>query len=266
MTSINQNVIPEFLNFADKLANDTQKIALKYFRTKMSIDIKNDESPVTRADREIETIMRTIIEKKYPHHGIIGEEFGSTNPESEFIWALDPIDGTQSFITGKPLFGTLIALLHQNQPIIGIINMPALNERWIGAKNNPTLFQGKPAMTRPCNQIYDAWLYATSPHMFTSDNFQNFSVLQESVYRAVYGAECQAYGFLASGWIDLVCEDTMKIYDYAALIPVIEGAGGVITDWNGLPLSKESNGTVLACGSEILHQKSLSLLNRKTRY
>mgnify|MGYP001330208783 CR=1 FL=1 len=143
--------------------------------------------------------------------------------------------------------------------------MPALNERWIGAKYNPTLFQGKPVVTRSCNQINKAWLCATSPHMFTKGNFKNFSVLEASVYRAVYGAECQAYGLLASGWIDLVCEDTMKVYDFAALIPIVEGAGGVITDWNGSPLNKESNGTVLACCSKKLHKKSLTLLHSETK-
>lgn len=249
-----------YLKFAEKLADATQSVILKYFRSKLNVTNKPDESPVSEADTHAEKIMRSMIEKNYPEHGIIGEEFGSIKLESEFVWVLDPIDGTQSFVTGKPIFGTLIALLYQGTPIVGVINMPALSERWTGAKGIPTLFQGSPVKARPCLNLHEAWLYVTSPDMFTEKNYIHFKRLKSSVHRTIYGAECQAYGLLASGWTDIVCEDTMKIYDYAALVPIIEGANGTITDWHGFPLGLESNGTVIACATKNLHNQSLQLL------
>ena len=254
----------EYLRFAEKLADATEPVILKYFRSKLNIKNKSDESPVSEADTHAEKIMRTMIEKNYPEHGIIGEEFGSTRLQSELVWVLDPIDGTQSFVTGKPLFGTLIALLCRGTPIIGVINMPALSERWTGAKGSPTLFQGSPVKTRPCINLNEAWLYATSPDMFTHKNFNCFKKLHSSVHRTIYGAECQAYGLLASGWTDIVCEDTMKIYDYAALVPIIEGANGIITDWHGFPLGMESNGTVIASATQKIHNQCLQLLKNDT--
>ena len=157
-------MVNKLILFAEKLADASQVITLKYFRKDLRFESKADKSPVSLADKEAEAAIRKLIKAEYPNHGIIGEEYGSTNIDAEFIWVIDPIDGTQSYITGKPLFGSLISLLFEGQSIIGIINMPALNERWVGAKDRPTLFQGKVVETRSCNQINKAWLYATSPH------------------------------------------------------------------------------------------------------
>ena len=243
------------------MADAVRPVSMSYFRSGLGIDSKADDSPVTIADKEAETVLREMIEAAFPDHGIIGEEHGVKNTDAEFVWVLDPIDGTQAFATGKPLFGTLIALLYEGQPQIGIIDMPALDERWVGVRGKTTLFKGKPASTRPCANLSDAWLYSTSPQMFISERFDNFENLRVSCRRAVYGAECQAYGLMSSGWVDVVCEDTLEPFDYAALIPIIEGAGGVITDWQGKKLTTQSEGHVIAVGDPTLHEKALKALS-----
>ncbi len=243
------------------MADSVRPISMSHFRSSIAIDSKDDGSPVTIADKEVEVVLRRMIEETFPHHGIIGEEHGTINANAEFVWVIDPIDGTQAFATGKPLFGTLIALLHGGQPLIGMIDMPALEERWVGAKGRPSLFQGKPVSTRPCNNLKDAWLYATSPQMFISERFENFENLRKSCCRSVYGAECQSYGLLSSGWVDVVCEDTLQPYDFAALIPIIEGAGGVISDWQGNELTMQSEGHVVAVGDPALHEKVIKALS-----
>jgi len=243
------------------MADAVRPVSLQYFRSGLGIESKSDDSPVTIADREAETVMRQIIEAAYPDHGIVGEEHGRKDPDAEFVWVLDPIDGTQAFATGKPLFGTLIALLHQGKPLLGVIDMPALNERWIGVQGRPTVFQGQPAVTRNCKQLADAWLYATSPQMFVPERFGQFENLRTACRRTIYGAECQAYGLLSSGWVDVVCEDTLQPYDYAALIPVIEGAGGVVTDWQGNSLTMASEGHIIAVGDRDLHEAVIDALS-----
>lgn len=243
------------------MADAVRPVSLSYFRSGLGVDSKDDDSPVTIADREAEMVMREAIDVAFPTHGIIGEEHGIKDGDAEFVWVLDPIDGTQSFATGKPLFGTLIALLHEGNPVLGVIDMPALNERWLGVQGQQTLFKGKPASTRSCASLNDAWLYATSPQMFVPERFQNFENLRSSSRRCVWGAECHAYGLLSSGWVDMVCEDTLQPYDYAALIPVIEGAGGVITDWQGNRLTTQSVGHVIAVGDPHLHARAIEALS-----
>lgn len=242
------------------MADAVRPVSMSYFRSGLGVDRKADDSPVTIADKEAETVLRQMIETAFPDHGIIGEEHGTINANADFVWVLDPIDGTQAFATGKPLFGTLIALLHEGLPLIGIIDMPALDERWVGARGRPTLFKDKPASTRPCADLRDAWLYATSPQMFVPERFDQFETLRKSCRRTIYGAECQAYGLMSSGWVDVVCEDTLQPYDYAALIPIVEGAGGVITDWQGNPLTTASEGHVIAVGDPTLHEKAMKAL------
>jgi len=175
---------------------------------------------------------------------------------------IDPIDGTKSFITGKPLFGTLIALCKKGRPIVGIIDQPILKERWVGAANYPTTLNGKTVSTRPCPNISDAWLYATSPNMFKNQEKDAFNQLTNNVKFSLFGADCYAYGLLASGFTDMVCEADMEPYDYCAHVPIIEGAGGKITDWNGESLTMYSGKTVLATGDDGLHQTAISILSK----
>ena len=249
-----------FLALAEKLADAAGPIVMESFRRGIATETKADMSPVTAADREAEAAMRALIGAAYPDHGILGEEMGTVNAEAEFVWVLDPIDGTQSYVTGKPLFGTLIALARDGATVLGVMDNPALGERWVGCEGRPTTFNGEKVSVRPCAGLEKAWLYATSPHMFEGD-FDAFERLRKRVRRALYGAECIAYGLLASGHVDLVCEATMKPYDFAALVPVVTGAGGVISDWGGRALTLGSDGRVLAAGDGRAHAQALAVLN-----
>jgi inositol-phosphate phosphatase/L-galactose 1-phosphate phosphatase/histidinol-phosphatase len=249
-----------FLALAEKLADTAAPIVMKSFRRDVVAETKEDRSPVTVADRDAEAAMRALIEAAYPNHGILGEEMGEKNTGAEFVWVLDPIDGTQSFVTGKPLFGTLIALARDGVPVLGVMDAPALGERWVGCQGRVSTFNGEEVSVRPCAGLDQAWLYATSPQMFEGD-FDAFERLRKRTHRTLYGAECIAYGLLTNGYLDLVCEATMKPYDYAALVPVVTGAGGIISDWSGAALTLESDGRVLAAGDADTHALALAVLN-----
>jgi inositol-phosphate phosphatase/L-galactose 1-phosphate phosphatase/histidinol-phosphatase len=241
------------LALAEALADAARAVITGYFRQKLAVDDKSDRSPVTVADREAEAAMRRLIEARFPDHGILGEEHGSVRAEAEHLWVLDPIDGTKSFISGIPLFGTLIALLHRGQPVLGVIDQPILGERWLGAAGRPTTLNGAPVQTRSCPSLAAATLFSTAPDsMFASFEAEGFARLRRAVKLVRTGADCYAYAQLATGFIDLVVEGQLKPYDYCALVPVIEGAGGVITDWQGVPLGLASDGKVLACGDPTL--------------
>jgi inositol-phosphate phosphatase/L-galactose 1-phosphate phosphatase/histidinol-phosphatase len=252
--------VDAFVILAERLAEAVRPIVMGYFRSGVTIDDKADTTPVTVADREAETAMRRLIADACPDHGILGEEYGADRVDATYVWVLDPIDGTKSFVTGKPLFGTLIALLREGTPIVGVIDMPALGERWIGVDGRPTTFNGRPARVRPCPDLDRAWLYASSPHMFPGADAEAFERLRLKCRAAIYGADCYAYGLLASGTVDLVCEATTKPHDYCALVPVVAGAGGMISDWRGRPLGLESDGRVLAAGDEGAHATAREVL------
>jgi inositol-phosphate phosphatase/L-galactose 1-phosphate phosphatase/histidinol-phosphatase len=242
-------VIAAHLALAEALADAARPIITGYFRRRIAVDEKPDATPVTVADREAEAAMRRLIEERFPEHGIIGEEHGRTRADAEYVWVLDPIDGTKSFISGIPLFGTLIALVRRGRPVIGVIDQPILHERWIGLGGRPTTLNGAPARTRPCATLERATLFSTAPDaMFTGADGDGFARLRRSVKLLRTGADCYAYALLASGFIDLVVESGLKPYDYCALVPVIEGAGGVITDWQGRALDLASDGRVVAAG------------------
>jgi len=228
------------------------------------------ESPVTIADQKAEEIMRKLIEERYPEHGIYGEEFGSVRTDAEYVWVLDPIDGTKSFITGKPLFGTLIACLKNGIPIIGIIDQCVLNERWLGIVGKGTTLNGKPVTKLAgCSELKESMMYATTPHMFhPGEESDKFEQMCNSVKRPLYGADCYAYAILASGFgADIVVEADLGLYDYCALVPVVEGAGGVMTDWRGERLTlgnhEASMGRVVACSNEGLHKEAMAILGKK---
>lgn len=249
------------VRLAERMADAARPVVMRFFRTSaLAIDAKADASPVTVADREAEAAMRRMIAEAFPEHGVVGEEHGATRPDAEYVWVLDPIDGTKSFVTGKPLFGTLIALLHRHRPVIGVIDMPALGERWVGVDGEATRFNGAPARARACPGLPSAWLYATSPHMFQGRDAEAFQRLGGRCRAILYGADCYAYGLLANGTVDLVCEAAMQPYDYCALVPIVSGAGGVITDWAGGELTLDSDGRVLAAGDPGLHAAAREVL------
>ena len=255
----------EFVALAERMATAGGEAALRHFRQPLEVERKADASPVTMADREAEAAMRALIAEAYPDHGVIGEEFGSERAGATYVWVLDPIDGTTRFISGHAQFGTLVALLGGGEPILGLIAMPALGERWIGASGRAAA-QSDPngtreARVRPCGSLAEAVLFSTTPHMFPGGDFAAFERVRKRVKQAMYGGECYAYGLLASGFVDLVIEATMGVYDYLPLVPVVAGAGGTITDWQGKPLGLASDGRVIAAGDAHVHAAALELLN-----
>ena len=245
---------------AHRLADAARPIVRRYFRTPIEIDDKADDSPVTIADREAEAAMRAILQAEVPAHGIIGEELGQEHSDAEWVWVLDPIDGTKAFITGKPCFGTLIALTHKGVPVLGIIDQAITDERWLGAVGHGAKLNGAAISTRPCADIDKAYAYSTGPDLFCANTRQAWDRIVACVKHARYGADCYAYALLATGFVDLVIESGLKPHDYAALVPVIEGAGGIITDWRGKPLTIDSDGTVCAAGDARVHAQALDVL------
>ncbi|CAL5329048.1 unnamed protein product [Camellia sinensis] len=266
---IQHSELDRFAGVGNEIADAAGEVIRKYFRKSFDILDKEDFSPVTIADQLAEEAMVSIIQANFPSHAIFGEEKGWRCKEkiAEYVWVLDPIDGTKSFITGKPLFGTLIALLHRGKPIFGIIDQPVLRERWIGINGRKTMLNGQEISTRSCAKLSQAYLYTTSPHLFNGDAEVAFARVRDKVKVPLYGCDCYAYALLASGFVDLVIESGLKPYDFLSLIPVIEGAGGVITDWKGHQLHWEASSdslptsfNVLAAGDKQLHQQALDSL------
>ena len=238
------------LALANRLADAAGEAIRPLFRGQWTQERKPDASYVTEADQAAEAAMRAIIESERPDDGIIGEEYGNRNPAAARQWVLDPIDGTTSFIAGRPIFGTLIALMEGGWPILGVIDQPVLRERWVGRVGNGTTFNGAPARAAPCPDLADAVLGTTSPHQFAGEQVDAFMGLAKAVAerKIVYGGDCYNYGLVASGHLDVVCEAGLKLHDFAALVPVVEGAGGTMCDWQGEPLNAHSTGEVLAIG------------------
>ena len=253
--------LDSFLALAIRLADAAGPIVMKHYRSGVAIDDKPDASPVTIADRAAETRMRELIAAAFPDHGVVGEEFGSDRAGASHVWVLDPIDGTKSFVTGRPLFGSLIALCRDGAPVVGVIDCPAARDRWVGCAGLPSTHNGAPTRTRACAKLADAILYATSPYMFKGRDWHGFDRLHDAVRFPVFGNDCHGYGLVASGWADLVVEAGLKVYDWAAIVPVAEGAGGLITDWDGGKLGFESDGRVVLAGDRRMHREALAILN-----
>lgn len=249
-----------FIDLAHRLAEASAEVIRRHFRTPVAVDDKADDSPVTIADRDSEAVMRALVEQEFPAHGIVGEEHGTTNREAEWVWVFDPIDGTKAFITGKPSFGTLIALLHGGVPVLGVINQPIIHERWVGAVGRGATLNGVALKTRACDALGKAAMYTTDPTMFTGPDMDAFRRLESQVKLRRYGADCYAYGLLAGGWVDLVCEADLKLYDFAAVMPIITEAGGLVTDWTGKVPGFDTDGRILAAGDVRCHARALEAL------
>ncbi len=245
--------LPAWIETATALADAARPIAKHYFRSRLSVNSKADFSPVTIADQQIEAAMREILAKAHPDHGILGEEHGADRTDADFVWVLDPIDGTRAFICGIPTFGTLIALCYKGQPILGLVDHPALGERWIGGVGAPTTWNGEACSTRGCTRLADAYLFATSPDMFKGPDKAAFARLETRAKERRFGLDCFAAGLIAGGQIDAMVETSLQPYDYCALVPVIEQAGGKITDWAGKPLTIHSDGRIIAAATPSLH-------------
>lgn len=260
-----QPVSPELVALLHRLADASGAVVSKYFRTAFHIEGKEDASPVTIADKEAELAIRAILEKERPGDGIHGEEFGSDKGSTGYLWVLDPIDGTKAFATGRPLFGTLIGLVHEGEAVAGLLNQPINNERWIGARGHCTTLNGKQIKCRPCKDIKSANVSTTGPDMFDFEDYLRFyTYLKEETGFTLYGGDCYSYGQLAGGWLDGVVESYMKLHDYAALIPIVENAGGLITNWQGNPLPLEPSfdpQEVMATGDRPLHDRLCEILS-----
>ena len=249
-----------YLDFAMRLADAAGAVVREYYRATLTVETKADASPVTIADREAEQALRAMIRATYPDHGIEGEEFPGERLEAEFVWRLDPIDGTKSFVFGRPLFGTLIALTRAGRPILGVIDQCILQERWVGVAGERSTWNGEPIGVRACPTLEQAILSLTSPQMFTAAERAALARLESAVRFPICGGDCYAYGLLAMGSIDLIVEADLDVHDFMALIPVIEGAGGVVTDWQGAALTPTSDGRIVAAGDSRVHESALKLL------
>jgi inositol-phosphate phosphatase / L-galactose 1-phosphate phosphatase / histidinol-phosphatase len=241
---------PTDITLAARLADAAGAAIRPFFRADFVHEAKGDATPVTEADRAAEAAMRAILDAECPDDAVVGEEFGEKAGSNKRTWVLDPIDGTVSFMAGRPIFGTLIALLQDGFPVMGVIDQCISGERWVGVSGRPTTLNGKPVRTRTCRELSDAVLASTGPQYFDNHAAEHFMALAAKTAhkRMVWGGDCYNYGLLAAGQIDLVVESGLKIHDFAALVPIVEGAGGLMCDWNGDPLHAGSAGDVIALG------------------
>lgn len=250
----------EFTSFANRLA-DAARACIAEFAGQAPEPIqKSDGSPVTAVDQAVEDRLREMIAEAYPGHGIVGEERGATGADREFVWVIDPIDGTLPFLAGFPVFGTLLALVRDHVPVMGIIEMPMTGERWVGCQGLPTTHNGKPVKTRACDDLSVALMSTSNPDFYAEADRPALERMRAATRWGVYGGSCLAYGRIASGYIDVGIDVAFDPLDYLALVPVIEGAGGVVTDWDGNPLTLHSGDRFVAAGDSRTHLKTLAVL------
>jgi histidinol-phosphatase len=254
----------DFAVFVDQLATASGDAILPFFRTSLGVEDKGSAAgfdPVTAADRAAENAMRSLIKQNFPAHGIVGEEYGNERVNAEYVWVLDPIDGTKSFITGMPAWGTLIALTRGKEPVYGMMHQPFTGERFTG-DGKAAHYRGpagdRDLRVRPCAALSDAILLTTSPLLMQPKDRAAFGRVEEKVRLSRYGGDCYAYCMLAAGHVDLVIETELNPFDIVALIPVVTGAGGVITAWDGGPAT--AGGRILAAGDARMHKAAMEVL------
>lgn len=253
----------EYLEFAGHLADSVRPIIRRYFRANPHTTQKSNQTPVTIADQQVETCLREAIEARYPSHGIIGEEYGVNNPDAEFVWVLDPIDGTHAFICGLPLFGTLISLTHKKHALLGLMDQAISSERWLGASGHGATWNTQSVEVRSCPALADVTTCMPSPDYFRGGDIEPFEALRTAVDYVRFGTSCYGYGLLANGHIDLVLDAGLNPYDYMAQVSIVESAGGIMTDWEGRELSLElSARRVIAAGDRGVHAQALEVLSR----
>lgn len=256
--------IQSLLDTAHKLADAAGRVTLSHFRSGAMADHKGGSAfdPVTAADRGAELAIREMLAREYPNHGILGEEFGTVNEGADYIWTLDPIDGTKAFILGLPLWGTLIGLQHEGKPILGLMDQPFTGERFWNDERN-AWYRGPRGeivrcQTRTCPELSEAFLTASSPDMFEGNDAVCFARLARAVKMCRFGGDCYAYCMLALGHIDIVAEAKLRPFDIAPLIPIVEKAGGIVKSWDGG--SALSGGSCAACGDPSLLPQVISRL------
>ena len=253
----------DFASFVDQLASVSGDTILPFFRTALAIENKltGGFDPVTAADRAAEQAMRSLIRRAFPDHGILGEEYGAEHTEAEYVWVLDPIDGTKSFIAGMPAWGTLIGLMRFGEPVFGMMHQPFIKERFTG-DGGAARYRGpvgnRDLHVRKCAGLAEALLYTTSPLLMDEADRAAFRKVENAVKLSRYGGDCYAYCMLAAGQIDLVIETEIKPYDIVPLIPIINGAGGIITTWQDEPA--QGGGRIVAAGDARVHRAALAML------
>jgi myo-inositol-1(or 4)-monophosphatase len=258
--------VVDFAAFIDMLATRSGEAILPFFRTAIGVENKGrarEFNPVTEADRAAEAVIRKLIKEKFPKHGIVGEEFDDENKDAEYVWVIDPIDGTKSFIAGFPVWGTLIALMHNGTPVYGMMHQPFTGERFTG-DGGGAQYRGpngpRALTTRRCAGLKDATIFTTSPRLMNAHDRAFFEMIERDVQLSRYGGDCYAYCMLAAGHIDLVVETELQSYDIAALVPIVTGAGGIITTWEGGPA--QNGGRIVAAGDARVHAAALDILKK----
>lgn len=260
---ISERSLDEFLGFAMSLADAAHAMLAPAGHVRPDATVKPDRSFVTALDIEIEQRLRVMIAARYPTHGVLGEEGDATGLDAELVWVLDPIDGTAPFIAGSPVYGTLIALALEGSPILGIINQAVTPDRWIGARGRPTMHSiGGVCRTRSCPSLSQAILTSSNPDFFPDHDRPALDALRKATGWRIYGACCMAYGLLASGRTDVAIDTGFGVYDFAPYVPIIEGAGGRITDWQGRPLTLSSGPSLLSAGDPARHGEALAIVQR----
>lgn len=250
----------DYLKFAAKLADQSREMLLAVKGVAPEVDIKSDASFVTTTDKAVETALRTMIQDAYPEHGILGEEFGNINIDAEFVWVLDPIDGTAAFVAGIPVYGTLIGLAWKGRPYVGVIDHPITDDRWTGVSGRMAEHNGTPVRVRQRASIETAYATCSNPDFMSEDELARFTVLRKRAQYVQYGGSCYAYGVLASGRTDLAIDSGLDPFDVYASAAVIEGAGGFVTDWNGNPITFDMVGHVVAAGDKARLEDAINIL------
>lgn len=248
----------EFIAFAHRLADAAGQVHRRWYRRAPAVAIKPDGSPVTVADKEAERALRGLIEASYPDHGMIGEEEPPIRAGADWAWVFDPVDGTKDFVSGKPVFGSLIALAHEGRPVLGVIDQAIVGDRWIGADGHGTRLNGEPVRVRACAAIADAIVSTSGPGDYAKAVDAELARIRQGARWLRFGADCVNYGLVASGLMDVVADAGLADHDFAALEAVVRNAGGVFTDWDGQPITLGSDGRVLATGDAAVHAEALA--------
>ena len=259
---MSQSVRHEVVEFAHALADAAGEIVRAAAGSRRIVHHKTDASPVTGTDRSVETRLRELIAARYPEHGVIGEEFGDDRPGAEHVWVLDPIDGTKSFVVGLPTYGTLIGFARGGRPVLGVVEQPVTRERWTGIDGGGTWYNGERVRADACERLSDALVCTTSPEYYEGEDALACRRIVSGSRWMVYGGNCCAFAQVARGFADLALEAKVAVYDYCALVPVVENAGGVMTGWRGEPLTLEpaAGGRILAGGNPAVHEAAMACL------
>ena len=257
-----ESVGRDFVEFANLLADAAGDIVRPAARSRRVAHRKADASPVTEIDRAVEMRLREMIAARHPHHGVIGEEFGDDRRDADHVWVIDPVDGTKAFMAGLPVYGTLIGLARGGRPVLGIVDQPVTRERWTGIDGAGTRYNGERVHTNACDGLSDALVCTTSSEHYEGDDARSFQRIVTRSRWMVYGGNCHAFARIACGFVDVALETRVGVYDYCALVPVVENAGGVMTGWRGEPLTIDPapGGRILASGNRALHEDAMACL------